>query len=455
MATWWGAAECFHYVMCHQPASCIFWCPDEDRAVKCITYCKTLYAQMDPCLKELYPLKKPLNQQAVYSFQFADGGLLDALPGKNPDKIRSEHPALVFMDECCFNEQGDAAYDNAVSTRPTKLVAVSSAAPSWFEELTKCAVPIAMDEPLKGVSVRQIPAGKPAEGTKVVRLHYRADPSLTPEKISSLKSQYTSEARWNQEMEIDYGALGGSLVFSGFDESIHLVDPFIPPHQVEEGISDELTIYMSLDPHTRTAHGALWLGVDREGNKVVLCSWWPNEENESRKQNGKFGMTIKDDYAPRIKEVERDFNLTPYLRYMDPAGHAMNQDEQHDFFAGYLDEDIYFRSAKKNRGYAGYDLITADLKPQDYVLGNETGKKPKLTILRGIGDNDELAYQLRTLRYREFKGNVTDKDAPEEPEQKRRHLVDCLSYILLEKPTFVSPRRRRTEYEPTIKSCAY
>jgi hypothetical protein len=145
MATWWGAAECFHYVMTHQPASCIFWCPDEDRAIKCISYCKVLYGQQDDRLKRLYPLKRPLDRQAVYSFEFADGGMLDALPGKNPDKIRSEHPTIVFMDEACFNEQGAEAYDNAVSTRPAKLVAVSSAAPSWFEEITKCAVPIALD----------------------------------------------------------------------------------------------------------------------------------------------------------------------------------------------------------------------------------------------------------------------------------------------------------------------
>jgi len=145
MATWWGAGECFHYVMTHQPASCIFWCPDEDRAVKCISYCKVLYGQQDDRLKRLYPLKRPLDRQAVYSFEFADGGMLDALPGKNPDKIRSEHPTIVFMDEACFNEQGAEAYDNAVSTRPAKLVAVSSAAPSWFEEITKCAVPIALD----------------------------------------------------------------------------------------------------------------------------------------------------------------------------------------------------------------------------------------------------------------------------------------------------------------------
>lgn len=149
MATWFGAGECLHYVMTHQPASCIFWCPDQDRAEKCIKYCKVLYEQQDARLKAIYPLprkKKNVDDQAVYRFELGDGGWLQALPGKNPDKIRSEHPTLVFMDECCFNEQGAEAYDNALSTRPLKLLAVSSAAPSWFRDLTEPAESIPLPE---------------------------------------------------------------------------------------------------------------------------------------------------------------------------------------------------------------------------------------------------------------------------------------------------------------------
>ena len=98
MATWWGVAECLHFVMTHGPATCIFWCPDEDRAVKCIKYCKVLYEQQDEELKKIYPPAKPLDQQAVFRFELEDGGWLQALPGKNPDKIRSEHPTIVMVD---------------------------------------------------------------------------------------------------------------------------------------------------------------------------------------------------------------------------------------------------------------------------------------------------------------------------------------------------------------------
>ena len=46
-----------------------------------------------------------------------------------------------MMDEAAFNYEGAEAYDNAMSTRPQKLFAVSSVAPSWFVSLIEPAVP--------------------------------------------------------------------------------------------------------------------------------------------------------------------------------------------------------------------------------------------------------------------------------------------------------------------------
>lgn len=144
MATWWACAECFHMVETMQPSSCIFWCPDQDRAEKCIEYCKELWKNQTQDLKDLYPLprkKKTVEDQSVFRFELAGGGWFEALPGKNPDKIRSEHPTIVMMDEAAFNENGAEAYANAISTRPKKLLAISSAYPGWFFDLIQPALP--------------------------------------------------------------------------------------------------------------------------------------------------------------------------------------------------------------------------------------------------------------------------------------------------------------------------
>src|ERR1700747_3193622 len=90
------------------------------------------------------------------------------------------------------------------------------------------------------------------------------------------------------------------------------------------------------------------------------------------------------------------------------------------YFDAYRDAGVYFNPAKKNRDLSGYDLINEALKPVPFMIGNEEKMRPRLTILGNCGDNDQLAYQLKNLRFREWKGNVTDKDPPEEPEDKRR-----------------------------------
>lgn len=296
---------------------------------------------------------------------------------------------------------------------------------------------------MRGVSVRQIPAGKPGEGTKVVRLHYLADPTMTSERIAALKGQYTSEARWNREMEIDYFAAGGQRVFQGFDESIHVV-----PHRLPLD-SAYNTVWLACDPHPRTAHAFLWLAVHKEGELAVVWSWWPQERHERE------GMVVKD-YVKGLRAVE-NAKLFPasYIELMDVAGRSFNAEEEKSYFDKYRDEGVYFIPAKKNRDLMGYDLVNEALKPRPYTVGDKTEQRPLLTIWAGCGDNDVLVHQMKSLRFREFRGMVVDKDPPEEPQQKERHLIDCLSYILLDGPRFIDRRPAVSDFKPTYSSIGY
>ena len=119
-----------------------------------------------------------------------------------------------------------------------------------------------------------------------------------------------------------------------------------------------------------------------------------------------------------------------------PSG--MNADEERSFFDAYQDAGIYFRPAKKNRDMSGFDLITEALRPTSFAVGNETKTKPRPTIMEG---NEEFVWQMSHLRFAEWRGNVTDKDAPEKAQEKRRHLVDCLAYVLLDEPRFIDTNR--------------
>src|SRR6267378_1372723 len=90
--------------------------------------------------------------------------------------------------------------------------------------------------------------------------------------------------------------------------------------------------------------------------------------------------------------------------------------------------------AKKNRDLSGFDLISEALRPKPYSVGNGEEMRPRLTFMEG---NDELVYQTSHLRFAEFRGNVVDKESPQMPIEKRRHLVDTLCYILLDDPRFI------------------
>jgi len=62
---------------------------------------------------------------------------------------------------------------------------------------------------VKGLSIRHTATGIP-----VVRLHYSADPDRDLSWVKKERKKYTSQAHWDQEQEIAYGAGGGDLVLA-------------------------------------------------------------------------------------------------------------------------------------------------------------------------------------------------------------------------------------------------
>ena len=287
-------------------------------------------------------------------------------------------------------------------------------------------------------------------GFHILRLHYSCDPDKDPDTPAGKKwyaeaRRGMSDARFRQEYELDYGALGGQRVFPDFEETLHVVEPRFPIN------SDAMTVWLACDPHPRTAHAFLWAAVGKDGDIAVVWSSW--RENAEKK--------LISEYAEMLHKADcHPFKLKPYRRIMDVAGKSFNADEERDIFQAYRDAkmrveeggkvvdkriQVIFQPAKKDIGHVGLELINQALKPEPFVVGDNVVSRPRLTIWAKCGDNDELIYQLKSLRYREWRGNVTDKDAPEEPQDKRRHLVDCLKYIMLDRPRFVD--RQSSEQE--------
>jgi hypothetical protein len=175
-------------------------------------------------------------------------------------------------------------------------------------------------------------------GFNILRLHYTADPDKDPLTTAgkawllNAKSGM-SEARWRQEYEIDYGALGGQLVFPEWETGTHVVPPFkLHP--------DEWTVSMACDPHPRTPHAFVWLAVNRGGEMVVPFAHW-SEPDPTAEQR----LTVKD-YAQFIRDVESTKGFVRPRRVMDIAGRSMNASEERSYFDAYREEKLYFQPAK-------------------------------------------------------------------------------------------------------------
>ena len=60
------------------------------------------------------------------------------------------------------------------------------------------------------------------------------------------------------------------------------------------------------------------------------------------------------------------------------------------------------------------------------------------------------------VRWKENRGIAAlEKDPPGQPMDKERHLIDCVSYILLEGPQFYDKTSKLTPFKPIYENIGY
>lgn len=149
----WCVSAYFTWLGFTHPATCtVFVSEDESRSVHDVEYCKVLWENSSDALKVHWKLEKPIEKQAYNELCAANGSRWIGLPGKDPNKIRSEHPTAVVMDEAAHVTQGEACYNIAIATRCLSMICLSSAWPGWFREMTEFATPVDWPEYARGVA---------------------------------------------------------------------------------------------------------------------------------------------------------------------------------------------------------------------------------------------------------------------------------------------------------------
>lgn len=301
---------------------------------------------------------------------------------------------------------------------------------------------------MQGVTLRRIPSS----AVPVLRIHYTADPTMTPERVAALRSKYTSDARWRREMEIEYEALEGERLYPEYSPEMNDCEPF--------DVSDpsRWTIWMGADPHGRTPHAFVWVAFNPEGEAVICGELWP------RKQ-----FTVRE-YAETIEWIESDSHDKPlafewadgkplrvHKRVMDTfganayhfrAGHTNEQGV--DFFDAYKKQGLSFYPANKSHLGAVRDEIGELMVPSRVVLADKETLVPRLRLFRTC---TEMRSELENVRYPE---GETERPSDEKPQTYHKHAIDCLHYVFSDKPRFVMVRGQRGDgWKPLYEATGY
>ena len=96
-------------------------------------YVRTLYEQQDDWLKARHPLVAPIKEQSTLRIGWKNGSSIQGIP-KGPDQIRQYHPTIYIADEAAPLDGFQGSYD-AADPVCSQMIAVSSAAPSWFGDM--------------------------------------------------------------------------------------------------------------------------------------------------------------------------------------------------------------------------------------------------------------------------------------------------------------------------------
>lgn len=146
MGSWLYMGFCAHWAFTHPATRVVVQSEDETRSLNDIKMVKVLWERSEVLLRQRWALTKPIEKQAYNTLELANDSSFLAMVG-DPDKIRSEHPTIVVLDEAAYMERGEEAYNVAAATRCLKILCLSSANEGWYEDWFQKSKPV--DWPVK------------------------------------------------------------------------------------------------------------------------------------------------------------------------------------------------------------------------------------------------------------------------------------------------------------------
>ena len=275
---------------------------------------------------------------------------------------------------------------------------------------------------LEQTELTGIQAGLSAEGVQVIRIHYSADPLKNPATADGaawLKRElegYRGETdpRWRKEMEIDFDAHGGQLLFPYMLENEKYL--YVKPYSVE-GVYK----VAGLDYGTRNPSAFEVLAAGDQHISVVYEYYEPpkkaiENDEEFRQRKGYKNL------CAAIKKCPYFDGLTIYA---DPSLWNKTQESQDnkglmsvaDLFKG---EGVELTPGQRGRDFACYEHIDKDLWKEP--------KNPQFTIFKNC---PWLWWELQRLRFGDYSATTqVNQNLQEKIVDKDNHAWDAVKYAL-------------------------
>lgn len=226
-------------------------------------------------------------------------------------------------------------------------------------------------------------------------MEWADNPFLNEEEVKELTKNMSSEELESRR----YGkfTFNGGLVYSEFDENIHVIEPFAVPYDWYDNIS--------IDPGLKNPLSAHWYAVDYDGNVYVIAEHYEQEKDI-------------DYHAKKIQEISN------YLNWHRNSNGSLS---------------ALIDSAANQRTLSGTKSV-AELFYERNIQVNANVNKDLFSGIATVksyfknGDGEAKLFLFKTCvnLIREIKGYWW-KDG-DRPQKKDDHALDELRYYLMTKP---------------------
>ncbi len=270
-----------------------------------------------------------------------NGAMIWGVP-QGPDVLRQYTPSDIFVDEAAKQVEFEKAVTAMLpfTEKKTQLFFVSSARSEYrknfFGQVVTSTKASPIEEPMRGIQKWYL-----EHGGKVLRTHYTCDPAKDPERDGALwlaEQDKTWEgglegAKWQQEMEIDFGAYSGKRMFPSFDRNKHVIEPFEIPADAPR--------WRAIDWGFRNPTAVLWI-TELQGTYFVYREYYQTGLNTD---------------AFKYQKHEIGAGETYITTDIDPASDRQEAADMDTVFKLLNMEPYKLNAWKANRSSGGNELI--------------------------------------------------------------------------------------------------